>query len=102
MSFLKLCLQQIEGDERNAWLEEGINLYKQFLQLDPKEPRYAIILADLYLQWGRDEKIRRGNYHNAYNILRKATIYSPSKPDAFYHLSFIFANEERKWEAVLF
>jgi hypothetical protein len=26
----------------------------------------------------------------------------PSKPDAFYHLSFIFANEERKWEAVLF
>lgn len=91
-----------EGDERNAWLEEGINLYKQFLQLDSKEPRYAIMLADLYLQWGRDEKIRRGNHHKAYNILRKATIYSPSKPDAFYHLSFIFANEERKWEAVLF
>jgi tetratricopeptide (TPR) repeat protein len=91
-----------EGDERNAWLEEGINLYKQFLQLDPKEPRYAIMLADLYLQWGRDEKIRRGNYLKAYEILRKATIYSPSKPDAFYHLSFILASQERKWEAVLF
>jgi DNA-binding winged helix-turn-helix (wHTH) protein len=91
-----------EGDERNAWLEEGINLYRQFLQLNPKEPRYAIMLADLYLQWGRDEKIRRGNHLKAYEILRKATIYSPSKPDAFYHLSFIFANEERKWEAVLF
>jgi len=94
------CLN--EGDERNAWLEEGIDLYKQLIQLDPKEPRYAITLADLYLQWGRDEKIRRGNYHNAYRILRKATIYAPTKPDAFYHLSFIFANEERKWEAVLF
>jgi tetratricopeptide (TPR) repeat protein len=91
-----------EGDERNAWLEEGINLYKQFFQLDPKEPRYAIMLADLYLQWGRDEKIRRGNYLKAYEILRKATIYSPSKPHAFYHLSFIFASQERKWEAVLF
>ncbi|GMB08089.1 winged helix-turn-helix domain-containing protein [Thermolongibacillus altinsuensis] len=91
-----------EGDERNAWLEEGINLYKQFLQLDPKEPRYAIMLTDLYLQWGRDEKIRRGNYLKAYEILRKATIYSPSKPDAFYHLSFILASQERKWEAVLF
>lgn len=91
-----------EGDERNAWLEEGIKLYKEFMEVDKKEPRYAIMLADLYLQWGRDEKIRRGNHLRAYEILRKATIYSPAKPDAFYHLSFILANEERRWEAVLF
>jgi DNA-binding winged helix-turn-helix (wHTH) protein len=91
-----------EGDERNAWLEEGIKLYKEFMGVDKKEPRYAIILADLYLQWGRDEKIRRGNHLRAYEILRRASIHSPAKPDAFYHLSFILANEERRWEAVLF
>jgi tetratricopeptide (TPR) repeat protein len=91
-----------EGDERSDWLEEGIKLYKQFLVLDKKEPRYSIMLADLYLQQGKDEKIRRGNHLQAYTTLRKATIYSPSKPDAFYHLSFVFANEKRQWEAVLF
>ncbi|NHC43001.1 hypothetical protein G6549_24195 [Bacillus sp. MM2020_1] len=91
-----------EGDERNLWLEEGIRLYKRFLELDRKEPRYSINLADLYLQLGRDEKMRRGNYHTAYDILRKATLYTPSKPDAFYHLSFVLAEESRRWEAVLF
>jgi tetratricopeptide (TPR) repeat protein len=91
-----------EGDERNLWLEEGIRLYEQFLKVDKKDPRYSITLADLYLQWGRDEKMRRGNHHHAYTILRNATLYSPNKPDAFYHLSFILANEKQKWEAVLF
>ncbi|MBU8919071.1 winged helix-turn-helix domain-containing protein [Bacillus sp. FJAT-29953] len=91
-----------EGDGRNGWLEEGIRLYTRFLELDRKEPRYSIMLANLYLQLGRDEKIRRGNYLRAYDILRRATIYSPDKPDAFYHLSFILAEEDRKWEAVLF
>ncbi|SMQ81292.1 Transcriptional regulatory protein, C terminal [Bacillus sp. OV166] len=91
-----------EGGERNLWLEEGIRLYKRFLDLDRKEPRYSIHLADLYLQLGRDEKMRRGNYHTAYDILRKASLYTPSKPDAFYHLSFVLAEESRKWEAVLF
>lgn len=91
------------GDnERNSWLEEGIQLYKEFLDLDNKEPRYSVTLADLYLQVGKNEKIRRGNYLESYKILRKATIYSPNKPDAFYHLSFVFAREDRKWEAVLF
>jgi hypothetical protein len=31
-----------EGEERNSWLEEGIRLYKQFLELDKKEQRYSI------------------------------------------------------------
>ncbi|MFK9092523.1 hypothetical protein [Bacillus salipaludis] len=91
-----------EGDERNAWLEEGIKLYTQFHELDKKETRYSIMLADLYLQLGKDKKIRQGNYHAEYNILRNATIFSPNKSDAFYHLSFVFAKEERKCEAVLF
>lgn len=91
-----------EGDERNSWLQEGIELYKQFIQLDKKEPRFSITLADLYLQMGRDEKMRRGNHLVAYRVLREATIYAPTKPDAFYHLSFVLANEKRRWEAVLF
>ncbi|WP_423798219.1 winged helix-turn-helix domain-containing protein [Neobacillus sp. SAB-20_R2A] len=91
-----------EGDGRNVWLEEGIRLYTRFQELDRKEPRYSIMLANLYLQLGRDEKMRRGNYRRAYEILRRATTYSPDKPDAFYHLSFILAEEDRKWEAVLF
>lgn len=91
-----------EGEDRNAWLEEGIQLYKQFIQLDKKELRYRIVLAELYLELGRDRKIRQGNYLRAYDTLRLATIYAPNKPDAFYHLSFILAKEKRRWEAVLF
>ncbi len=92
----------LEGTERQAWLEEGIELYKQFLKLDKREPRYSISLAGLYLEVGRDEKIKRGNHLEAYKILRHATVYAPNKPDAFYHLSFILAKENRKWEAVIF
>lgn len=91
-----------EGDELYAWLEEGIELYKKLIQVDPKESRYFVTLAELYLQWGRDEKIRKGNYHSASRLLKQASIYAPTKPDAFYHLSFILADEDQRWEAVLF
>lgn len=89
-------------DERQVWLEEGIQLYEQFLEIDPREPRYAVSLAKLYLEWGRDEKIRHGNHRRAYEILQRATFYAPNHPDAFYHLSFVLAKEERRWEAALF
>jgi tetratricopeptide (TPR) repeat protein len=91
-----------EGEDRTAWLAEGVELYKQFIKLDKKEPRYSITLAELFLEVGRDEKIRRGNHFAAYRTLREATIYAPNKPDAFYHLSFVLAKEKRKWEAALF
>jgi hypothetical protein len=91
-----------EGEERHAWLEEGVELYKQFIQLDKKEPRYSITLSELYLEVGRDEKIRMGNHRRAYETLRLATIHASNKPDAFYHLSFVLAKEKRRWEAVLF
>ncbi|WP_088103009.1 helix-turn-helix domain-containing protein [Halalkalibacter urbisdiaboli] len=91
-----------EGEERNAWLEEGVDLYKQFIQLDKKEPRYSITLSELYLEVGRDEKMKRGNQLAAYETLRLASIHASTKPDAFYHLSFVLAKEKRKWEAVLF
>ncbi|WP_077212385.1 helix-turn-helix domain-containing protein [Bacillus dakarensis] len=91
-----------EGEERNAWLEEGVQLYKQFIQIDKREPRYSITLSELYLEVGRDEKLKRGNQLRAYETLRSATIHAPNKPDAFYHLSFLLAKEKRRWEAVLF
>lgn len=96
--------REIVDDEylRQRWVKEGIELYHHFLQLDPQEQRYSISLANLYLERGRDEKMRLGNYRKAYDILRSATIFAPDKPDAYYHLSFILANESRKWEAVLF
>ncbi|ADU29388.1 transcriptional regulator domain-containing protein [Evansella cellulosilytica DSM 2522] len=90
------------GEERNAWLEEGVELYKKFIEIDKKEPRYSITLSELYLEVGREEKIKKGNQIKAYQTLRSATLYAPKKPDAFYHLSFILAKEKRKWEAVLF
>jgi tetratricopeptide (TPR) repeat protein len=91
-----------ETDESAQWLEEGIELYKKLIEADKKEQRFAIMLADLYLQSGRDKKMRLGNRHAAYSVLRLATKYAPDKPDAFYHLSFIFAEEKRQWEVVLF
>jgi tetratricopeptide (TPR) repeat protein len=91
-----------EGEARNAWIEEGIDLYKKFLHVDRKNHRYSIMLADLYLKLGRDAKMRQGNRLSAYETLRRATLYSSATPDAFYHLSFLLANENRKWEAVVF
>jgi hypothetical protein len=42
-----VCRDDYEaGDERNAWLEEPIELYKKFIQVDRKEARYSIMLAD--------------------------------------------------------
>ena len=92
-----------EGELRNAWLEEGIRLYKKFLEVDKKRSSlFHYASSNLYLELGREAKIHKGNQFTAYNSLRKATIYSPSKPDAFYHLSFLLAKENRKWEAVVF
>jgi hypothetical protein len=45
-----------KGEDRHALLEEGTELYKQFIQLEKKELRYSITLANLYLEVGRDEK----------------------------------------------
>jgi len=88
--------------EYSSWIEEGINLYEQLIKADRQDSQSSIMLADLYTRWGRDEKIRRGNQDKAERILRRATLYSPERPDAFYHLSFIFAQKERQWEAALF
>ncbi|MFL6557815.1 MAG: hypothetical protein ACJ8MO_17075 [Bacillus sp. (in: firmicutes)] len=54
----RLDLYGLDEDERNLLLEEGIRLYQRFLDVDRKEPRYSIHLADLYLQLGRDGKMR--------------------------------------------
>lgn len=97
-----LSREDLDGVENRAWLEEGIDIYKQLIQIDQNEQRYSITLADLYLGAGRDEKMRIGNHRNAFNILWLATLHAPNKPDAFYHLSFVLAKEKRKWEAVLF
>lgn len=94
-----------DEDEHNAWLEEGVGLFKDYIRLDPKETRYRITLADLYLRWGRDEKIRLGNKRQAEKILRHAVRFSPESPDPYYHLSFLTAEtgrREEQWASALF
>ncbi|MCT6902203.1 MAG: hypothetical protein M3Z48_03125 [Lactobacillus sp.] len=70
--------------------------------MNPFSANYHMLLANLYLRYGRDEKMRYGNYRNAYNLLLKTMLFRPNDPDAYYHLCFILGKEERKWESSFF
>lgn len=94
-----------DEEEHNAWLEEGVELFNAYIKLDHHEPRYRITLADLYLQWGRDEKIRLGNKRQAEKILHHAIRYSSKNADPYYHLSFLIAGSgkrDEQWTSALF
>lgn len=91
------------GDEEGhyEWIGEGIKIYEQFVQIDHGNPSYSVILSRLYLDWGRTEKMRRENEVRAQRILWNAVMLAPERPDAYYYLSFILANQ-CKWKTVLF
>lgn len=92
---------QVEVSDKQAWLEEGKNIYTQLIAYHPREQRFQIALALIYLDLGRDKKVRHGNYLEAEKLLKKVTVYHSNHPQAYFHLSFI-AYQKKKWEEGVF
>jgi tetratricopeptide (TPR) repeat protein len=97
-----------DPDFRQEWVEEGIHIHRQLLKhrlsAEEKE-RYYRLLADLYLEYGRSEKLINGNYRTAFRYLQRAAQCLPQKGDTFYHLAFLaeaMTNGQEKWESAAF
>ncbi|WP_186579797.1 tetratricopeptide repeat protein [Aquibacillus kalidii] len=97
-----------EPDFRQEWVEEGINLHKELLRgkLSQQDAAmYKYTLANLYLEYGRSEKIISGNKRTAFRYLRQAARAQTDIGDAFYHLAFLAEDMTKgteKWESVAF
>jgi tetratricopeptide (TPR) repeat protein len=97
-----------EPDFRQDWVEEGIVIYEALLHKRVNKEQksiYARILASLYLEFGRSEKMIQYNLERAFRSLQRAARYLPEKGDTFYHLAFLaekmtFGRE--KWESAAF
>ena len=64
-----------DPDFRQDWVAEGIEIHKALVQKkisDEKKAMYFRILADLYLEFGRSEKMIQGNYQTAFRYLQNA------------------------------
>jgi len=95
-------------DFRQEWVEEGIHIHqellKQRLSNEDKE-KYYRILAELYLEYGRSEKMINANYRTAFRYLQRAARSMPEKGDTFYHLAFLAETMtigQEKWESAAF
>ena len=97
-----------EEDFRQEWVEQGIEIHKALIQKklnDEDKAIYYRSLADLYLEYGRSEKMIQGNYRTAFTYLQRAARMVPEKGDMFYHLAFLAENMtygSEKWESAAF
>ncbi|WP_096200008.1 tetratricopeptide repeat protein [Bacillus sp. FJAT-45350] len=92
-----------EGEEEEQeWIRLGITLYEQLIKLD-KENRgeYAEALSRLYLNLGRDAKMKFFHFTKAVRYLKQVTYIDPKNPKPCYHLSFLL-EKENNYEGALF
>jgi tetratricopeptide (TPR) repeat protein len=97
-----------EPDFRQEWVEEGIEIYEALLRKKVSNEQkfiYARILASLYLEFGRSEKMIQLNLEKAFKSLQRGACYLPEKGDTFYHLAFLaekMTAGKEKWESAAF
>lgn len=97
-----------EPDFRQDWVEEGIEIYESLLTKkvsNEQKAIYAHVLANLYLEFGRSEKMIQYNLERAFRSLQRAARYLPEKGDTFYYLAFIaekMTKGKEKWESAAF
>jgi tetratricopeptide (TPR) repeat protein len=97
-----------DPDFRQDWVEEGIEIHQELLKnrlTSVDKERFYTILASLYLEYGRSEKMISGNFLTAFRYLQKATRAMPEKGDTFYHLAFLaekMTMGREKWESAAF
>lgn len=100
--------EEDEPDFRQDWVQEGIRLYKEYqkcrLSVSEKMSTYYT-LAELYLEYGRSEKMISGNKKSAFKSLQKAARIAGQNGNPFYHLAFLaeqMTPGKEKWESVGF
>ncbi|WHY88569.1 hypothetical protein QNH39_12310 [Neobacillus novalis] len=97
-----------DPDFRQDWVAEGIEIHKALVRRklsNDKKSFYYRTLAELYLEYGRSEKMIRGNDRTAFRYLQNAARYMPEKGDIFYHLAFLaekMTHGNEKWESAAF
>lgn len=97
-----------DPDFRQEWVVEGIEIHKELVRKevnDEKKAMYFHTLAELYLEFGRSEKMIQGNDKTAFRYLQRAASYMPNKGDTFYHLAFLaekITPGNEKWESAAF
>lgn len=82
------------SDDDQQWVEDGIELYRKLIYLQPNEARYKHALASLYLQSGTHEKTIRLNRHKAEALFLESLSLNPDHPLTNYHLGFIYWYEQ--------
>lgn len=91
-----------EEEEEQEWIQSGITLYEKCIEVDKQnKSEYLQELSRLYLNLGRNEKMKFSNFERAVRNLKQAAYIAPEDPRPCYHLSFLL---ERKgnYEGALF
>lgn len=91
-----------EEEEEQEWIQAGIHLYEKCIQVDEEnKSEYLQVLSRLYLNLGRNEKMKFSNFDRAVRHLKQATYVDPKDPRPCYHLSFLF-EKQNNYEGALF
>jgi tetratricopeptide (TPR) repeat protein len=78
-------------DETNLnWIEEGIEIYRNFSSVQPNEIRYKETLAYLLLVQGEDLKLRQHSYEKAIMRFNQVVKLDKHNARAFYRLGFLY------------
>ncbi|WP_428911992.1 tetratricopeptide repeat protein [Niallia sp. Krafla_26] len=96
-------MQGIDDEEdEQEWIQAGITLYEKCIQVDKEnKSEYLQALSRLYLNLGRNEKMKFSNFDRAVRILKQATYIDPKDPRPCYHLSFLLEKQNND-EGALF
>lgn len=91
-----------EEEEEQEWIQSGITLYEKCIRVDKEnESEYRQELSRLYLNLGRNEKMKFSNFERAVRNLKQAAYIDPKDPRPCYHLSFLL-EKKGNYEGALF
>ncbi|WP_102345902.1 tetratricopeptide repeat protein [Bacillus sp. Marseille-P3661] len=91
-----------EDEEEQEWIQEGISLYEKCITVDRENKAdYLQSLSMLYLNFGRNEKMKHSHFQRACRNLKQAAYIQPTDPRPCYHLSFVLEKQEN-YEGALF
>ena len=96
-------MEGIDGEEEEQeWIQAGITLYENCIEIDKEnKSEYLQALSRLYLNLGRNEKMKFSNFERAVRNLKQATYIDPKDPRPCYHLSFLL-EKQNNYEGALF
>ncbi|MCD5325383.1 MULTISPECIES: tetratricopeptide repeat protein [Pontibacillus] len=91
-----------EEEEEQEWIGAGIALYEKIIKVDKENKSdYLQELSRLYLNYGRNEKMKFSNFTRAVRHLKQAVYIDPEDPRPCYHLSFLLMRQDHP-EGALF